>query len=63
MYYYEASLEKKIKFLDIHDFLRKAGIDMYLKHYLSFKLMQNIFPENILILYYEIWLKSLRKIS
>ncbi len=58
MYYYEASLEKKIKFLDIHDFLRKAGIDMYLKHYLSFKLMQNIFPENILILYYENMVKK-----
>ncbi len=57
-YYYDTSLKKKIKFLDIHDFLRKAGIDMYLKHYLSFKLLKNIFPENILILYYENMVKN-----
>ena len=31
---------------------------MYLKHYLSFKLLKNIFPENILILYYENMVKN-----
>ena len=53
MYYYDINLREKKKFKDIHDFLRKAGVDMYLKHYLSFKLLEKIFPNNILILYYE----------
>ena len=44
---------KKKKFIDIHDYLRNGGIDMYLKHYLSFKLLKEKFPYNILILFYE----------
>ena len=52
-YYYNYETKKKEKFLDIHDFIRKAGVDMYIKHYLSFKLSQKIFPNNILILTYE----------
>ena len=52
-YYYDPELKKNIRFKDIHHFLRVAGIDMYIKHYLSFKLMSEIFPNNVLILTYE----------
>ena len=43
----------KKPFKDIHDFLRTVGIDMYIKHYLSFKLMKDFFPENFLLIEYE----------
>ena len=52
-YYYDTKTKKKELFNDVHDFLRKAGIDMYLKHFLSFKLTQNVYPKNILMLSYE----------
>ena len=45
-YYYDFQLKKKKIFTDVHDFLRKAGIDMYIKHYLSFELTQKIYPNN-----------------
>ena len=51
-YYYDYKLKKK-KFLNVQDFLRNAGIDMYLKHYLSFELVKKLYPSNILILHYE----------
>ena len=52
-YYYDSKLEKNIRFKDVHHFLRVAGIDMYIKHYLSFKLMSESYPNNVLILTYE----------
>ena len=52
-YYYDFKLKRKKKFSDIQDFLKNAGIDMYLKHYLSFKLVEKLYPNNILILHYE----------
>ncbi len=52
-YYYDFQLKKKKIFTDVHDFLRKAGIDMYIKHYLSFELTQKIYPNNVLMLSYE----------
>tara|TARA_B100001769_G_C22045791_1_gene562088 strand:- start:653 stop:1246 length:594 start_codon:yes stop_codon:yes gene_type:complete len=52
-YYYDFQLKKKKIFTDVHDFLRKGGIDMYIKHYLSFNLTQKIYPNNILMLSYE----------
>ena len=52
-YYYDFKLRKKKKFSNINDFLRNAGIDMYLKHYLSFELVRKQYPSNILILHYE----------
>ena len=57
-YYYDVQSKKKKSFLNIHDFLRKAGIDMYIKHYLSFKLLKEIYPNNILILHYENMVKK-----
>ena len=45
-FYYDINSNKKKKFIDIHDYLRNGGIDMYLKHYLSFKLLK----ENFLII-------------
>ena len=52
-YYYDTKLKESIRFKDVHHFLRVAGIDMYIKHYLSFKLMSENFPNNVLILTYE----------
>ena len=52
-YYYDKKLKKSIRFKDVHHFIRVAGIDMYIKHYLSFKLMNESFPNNVLILTYE----------
>ena len=57
-YYYDVKTNRKKKFHDIHEFLREAGIDMYIKHYLSFKLIKEKFPNNILILYYENMVKK-----
>mgnify|MGYP001224812314 CR=1 FL=1 len=50
-FYFEGS--KKKKFQSIEEFITIAGIDMYLKHFLGFKLMNDLFPENILLLKYE----------
>ena len=52
-YYFDKSLQKNQRFKDIHQYLRVAGMDMYIKHYLSFKLMKEKFSDNILILEYE----------
>jgi len=57
-YYYDKSSQKNLRFKDIHQYLRVAGMDMYIKHYLSFKLMKEKFPNNVLILEYENLVRS-----
>ncbi len=52
-YYFDKKLKKNIRFKDIHQFIKVAGVDMYIKHYLSFKLMKEKYPKNVLILEYE----------
>ena len=52
-FYFDKSLQKRQRFKDIQQYLRVAGMDMYIKHYLSFKLMKEKFPNNILLLEYE----------
>ena len=54
MNYWEKLIEGfSFKFQSIEEFITIAGIDMYLKHFLGFKLMNDLFPENILLLKYE----------
>ncbi len=53
IFYFDKSLQKRQRFKDIQQYLRVAGMDMYIKHYLSFKLMKEKFPNNILLLEYE----------
>ncbi len=40
-------------FKDISHFLRTVGMDMYIKHFLSFKLVEELFPNNVLLMSYE----------
>lgn len=35
------------------EFIKIAGLNMYLKHYLSFKLTHDLYPKNVLMLTYE----------
>ena len=57
-YYYNSKTKKKELLTDVHDFIRKVGMDMYIKHYLSFKLTQQIYPKNVLMLTYENMVKN-----
>ena len=57
-YYYNSETKKKELLIDVHDFIRKVGMDMYIKHYLSYKLTQKIYPKNVLILTYENMVKD-----
>lgn len=45
--------QKKKKFQNLEEFIEIAGIDMYLKHFLSFKLTSDLYPKNLLLLTYE----------
>ena len=38
---------------DIHEFLRTVGMDMYIKHFLTFQLMKKKYPNNLLLITYE----------
>jgi hypothetical protein len=38
---------------DIHEFIRTVGMDMYMKHLLTFRLMKEKYPDNILLITYE----------
>jgi hypothetical protein len=53
LFYFNKKLNKNEYFKNISHFLKTAGMDMYIKHYLSFKLLEKIFPRNILLLSYE----------
>jgi|TARA_B110001452_G_C15222200_1_gene423689 hypothetical protein len=52
---------KKNLIKDIHTLLRTVFIDMYIKQYLSFKLMKDIFPSNFLLLEYESMVRNPEK--
>ena len=60
-FYFE---NQKKKFQNLEEFIEIAGIDMYLKHFLSFKLTSDLYTKNLLLLTYEdLWLRIQKKTS
>ncbi len=43
---------------DIHEFIRAVGMDMYIKHLLTFMLMKEKYPDNILLITYEMLVRD-----
>tara|TARA_B100000989_G_scaffold299059_1_gene292672 strand:+ start:3302 stop:4291 length:990 start_codon:yes stop_codon:yes gene_type:complete len=51
--YMNKETNKREYFKNISHFLKTVGMDMYIKHFLSFKLTEELFPNNILLMSYE----------
>ena len=52
---------KKILNKNIKDYIRSVGMDMYIKHFLPYKLMKEQFPDNFLLIEYESMVRSPEK--